>query len=378
MYMNYLLWISFLSLFIYGFGDNLRGPLFPEIIQSFSLSDSSASWYFTLASLMSFVSSFTVRKIKKISSLLYLIYLGVFLIFLGFAIQHFANNYTTVLIGSAFFGTSIGFLGMAQNNLVILGTTKKDRARMLSFLHSMYGLASLLAPLFVAWMANFYWQQTVYFFAWVALAFSVIGFALHFRKKDSIEHFAQFQDRPGSNLANWFELKISIVISLYVVVEIMMGTRLALFMRRYSNGDLQSSSLYVTGFFACLLGGRLLFSFSSFSLSTRTILISSLLSSLVCILFGIFVHPIGLMVSGLSLGPFYPQSMAYISHLFPFKSTTIVSWTLAVQSIFIVVMHWGIGKLADLVELKIALVMAPIFLLIGFIILFFIDEDAHA
>lgn len=378
MYMNYLLWVSFLSLFIYGFGDNLRGPLFPEIIQSFGLSDSAASWYFALASLMSFVSSFLVRKIKSISSLLWLLYLGIFLVFLGFAIQHFAGDYTAVLVGSAFFGCSIGLLGMAQNNLVILGTSKKNRSRMLSILHSMYGLASLLAPLFVAWLSDLRWQQTIYYFAWVALIFCIGGVILHFKKKESIAHFSQFQEHPDSKLAGWFELKISVAVSLYVIVEVMLGTRLALFMRRFFESDLHSSSLYVTGFFACLLIGRLLVSFSSFSLSTRTILIGSLLSSFVCILVGIFVHPLGLVVSGLTLGPFYPQSMAYISHLFPFKSTTIVSWTLAVQSIFIVVMHWGIGKLTDLVDLKLALLMAPLFLLVSFCIIHFIPEEAHA
>lgn len=376
--MNYLLWISFLSLFIYGFGDNLRGPLFPEIIQSYQLSDSAASWYFALSALMSFVGSFFVRKVKTVSTLLILVYSGLFCIFLGFAFQHFASNYFLVLLGAGFFGLSIGFLGMAQNNLVILGSTKANRGRMLSFLHSMYGLASLLAPLYVAWLADFRWQETIYFYAWVALLCSICGLFFHFKKADSIAHFSQFQESPSSGLRNIYELRISVVISLYVLVEIMIGTRLALFMRRYYEYDLQNSSLYVTLFFACLLIGRLAVSYSTYSLSTRGLLIVSLIASCVLILFGLFIHPIGLVLSGVALGPFYPQGMTYISHLFPTKSTTIVSWTLAVQSIFIVFMHWGIGKLTDLMELKMALLMAPLLLIVGLVLLFFIREEDHA
>ncbi len=376
--MNYLLWVSFLSLFIYGFGDNLRGPLFPEIIQTYQLSDSSASWYFALASLMSFVGSFWVRKVKSVSSLLYLIYAGVLCVFLGFTIQHFASNYSVVLVGVAFFGLSIGLLGMAQNNLVILGTSKKNRSRMLSFLHSMYGMASLLAPLYVAWLADFRWQQIIFYFAWSALLFSCGGLFMHFKNKTTIDHYVQFQESVKSGLSKYSDLKISVAISFYVLAEIMVGTRLALFMRRYFSFDLKSSSVYVTLFFASLLLGRLVASYSTFSISTKNWLLGSLAGSLILILVGIFVHPFGFVLSGLTMGPFYPLSMAYISDLFPLKSTTIVSWTLAVQSIFIVLMHWGIGKLTDLVDLKMALLVGPVFLLVSISILVFIKEENHA
>lgn len=337
-----------------------------------------ASWYFSLAAFMSFVGSFLVRNVKAVSSLLYILYAGVFFIFLGLAIQYFATSYSIVLVGSAFFGLSIGFLGMAQNNLVILGSTSSNRSRMLSFLHSMYGMASLMAPLYVAWLSDHRWQEIIMYFAWVALLYSVIGLILNFQKKDTILHYSQFQESASSGLSNLSELKIAVAISLYVVAEIMIGTRLALYVRRYSGYDLQDSSLYVTMFFAFLLMGRLVVSYSTFSMTNRKWILSSLVGSFVLILIGIFIHPFAFVISGLTMGPFYPLGMAYVSQMYPFKSTSIVSWTLAMQSIFIVIMHWGIGKLTDLVELNRALLMGPIFLLISFFIIFFIREERYA
>lgn len=376
--MNYLLWVSFFSLFILGFGDNIRGPLFPEIIQSFNLSDSLAAWYFALSSFMSFVATYFVRKMKSVSELMNLLYLGVFCIFVSFTIQRFAPNYVVVLSGVVFFGLSVGFLAVAQNNLVIIGTSPKNRSRMLSYLHSMYGTASLLAPLFVAGLANHRWQQILFYFSWVALGFSAVGFFFNKKKLDRIQHFSQFQESATHKLDGFSELKISVAISLYVLAEIMVGTRLALYMRRYFEFDLSQSSLYVTLFFVFMLVGRVAISFLPHHFNIKKQLMCSLVAAFVLILLGLYVHPFALVLSGLGLAPFYPLGMSYISHLFPHKSTTIVSWTLTIQGFCIVLMHLGVGELADLVGLRSAMLMGPVCLLLSFLVLLFIQEKKNA
>jgi MFS transporter, FHS family, glucose/mannose:H+ symporter len=375
--MNYLLWVSFFSLFILGFSDNIRGPLFPEIIQSFGLSDTMAAWYFALSSFMSFLGSFLVRKFKTVAGLLRILYIGVLCIFMSFAIQHFANHYGVVLFGVAFFGLSVGLLGVAQNNLVIIGAAPKKRSKMLSYLHSMYGISSLLAPLFVAWLSHHPWQQIILYGGWIALVFGVLGLIYNARKSESILHFSQFQEPAASQLKSIAELKISIAISFYVIAEILVGTRLAQFMRRYYEFDLSQSSLYVTLFFAFLMIGRVLISFTPHHYGIKKQLMLSLVASFVFILVGLFIHPLGLALAGLGLAPFYPLSLSYISQLFPSKSTTIVSWTLTIQGVFIVLMHLGIGKLTDVVGLKAAMGLGPLFLLSSFLILLFIRENKN-
>lgn len=378
MYMNYLLWISFFSLFIFGFADNIRGPLFPEIITSFELSDSVAAWYFALSSFMSFVGSYLVRKLKSVSHLLAILYLGIFFIFISFTIQKFATSYALVLVGVVFFGLSVGFLGVAQNNLVIIGTNPKNRSRMLSYLHSMYGTASLLAPLFVAGLSRHPWQQILFSFGWVALGFSIVGVFYNAKKTERINHFSQFQEGADHRLSSLSELKISLAISLYVMAEIVLGTRLALFMRRYYDYDLSTSSLYMTLFFVFVLIGRVAISFVPHHYNLKKQMLFSLAISAVLILVGLYVHPFGLILSGLGLAPFYPLGMSYISHLFPHKSTTIVSWTLTIQGFFIVLMHLGVGQLADWVGLRSAMLIGPVCCVLSFMILFFIREKKNA
>lgn len=375
--MNYLLWVSFFSLFILGFGDTIRGPLFPEIINTFHLSDSLAAWYFALSSFMSFVGSYIVRRVKSVSQLLYVLYVGVLCIFVSFVIQHVATTYSLVLFGVVFFGLSVGFLGVAQNNLVIIGTTPKNRSRMLSYLHSMYGLASLVAPLFVAWLATQKWQQILMNFAWIPLVFGIGCLLYHSRQRENISHFSQFQDTEHSRVENWRELKISVVISLYVLAEIMMGTRIAQYMRRYYEYDLASSSFFVTVFFIFVLIGRVGVSFVPHHYNLKKQLLFSLVSSAVLITVGLFVHPYVLLLVGFSMAPFYPLSMSYISQLFPKKTTTIVSTTLIIQGFSIVLMHLGIGRLSDSVGLQWALLLGPLCLLTSFVVLLSIQENKH-
>ena len=51
-----LILISFASLFVFGISDNIRGPLFPEILKEFNISDSMGSLMFALSSLSENVS----------------------------------------------------------------------------------------------------------------------------------------------------------------------------------------------------------------------------------------------------------------------------------------------------------------------------------
>jgi FHS family glucose/mannose:H+ symporter-like MFS transporter len=55
---KWAIFFAFLSLFLLGLADNIRGPLFPEILQFFFVSSSKGSWSFATTSGAAFVGSF--------------------------------------------------------------------------------------------------------------------------------------------------------------------------------------------------------------------------------------------------------------------------------------------------------------------------------
>lgn len=374
--MNYLIVVSFVSLFILGFCDNIRGPLFPEIIKHFQVSDTLGAAYFAVTSFVAFFASYFIRKHKDTHFLLQILNLGVLCLGISFAIQSFSENYSVLMIGVFFFGISFGFLGVSQNNLVVYGTTEAKRSRMLTGLHSMYGISSLISPLFVAGFAHWSWQKILLVCSLGPFLFSAITFFYNLKYKNGAkaESLAQPQQHPH---LTWKEKTICFVISLYVIAEIMLGSRLALYMRRYFDYSLQDSSFYVTLLFVFMLVGRLIVSFYPPKLPLKLQLIGSLIFSILFLLFGMYFHPLFMVFCGLTMAPFYPLAISYISEIHPLKSTELVSTTIAIQALFVVLMHLSVGRIADLTDLKTAFLMGPICMFLALILLFGIKKENY-
>jgi fucose permease len=374
--MNYLVVVSFVSLFILGFYDNLRGPLFPEIIKYFQVSDTLGAGYFALTSFVAFFASYYIRKKRDTYFLLQILNLGVLGMGISFFIQSFSESYLMLMVGLFFFGISFGFLGVSQNNLVVQGTKDSNRSRMLTGLHSMYGISSFIAPLFVASQSDLGWKKILLISSFFPFLFFIIVFFLNLKRKDQFsgKHAPDVEEHKIS--LSWKEKTISFVISFYVIAEIMLGSRLALFMRRYFDSTLQESSFYVTMFFALMMIGRLIVSFYPPKWPLKLQLLGSLGFSIVFLLIGMYLHPIFMVLCGFTMAPFYPLAISYISELNQKKSAELISTTVAIQALFVVVMHLGIGRITDILNLKTAFWMGPICMICSLFLLLTIKKRA--
>lgn len=368
--MNYLILTSFISMFLLGFGDNLRGPIFPEIIKDFHLSDTEASWYFALSSLMAFFGSYWIRKYKTTYHLSHFLNLGVLFIGLAFLFKGITLYTPVLMVGVIFFGLSMGLLGVCQNNLTVYATNDSNRSKTLSFLHSMYGLSALLSPMYIAVLSPIPWQKIVVYFSFIPILFFIFNyFKIEKNKELFLKQVIHDQEDHTVTSLNLKDKMICFVISFYVLTEIMLGSRLALFMRRYFDFTLEQSSLVVTALFVFLLLGRLFYSLRPPKIAIKVQLLGSLVLSFALIMLGVFVHPYFFVVTGFTMAPFYPMAISFISELNPKYASKIVTMTIAIQAIFIVSMHLIVGKLTDLYDLKIAFMVGPLCLIIAFVLL---------
>ncbi|MBN8536506.1 MAG: MFS transporter [Deltaproteobacteria bacterium] len=375
--MNYLIVVSYVSLFILGFSDNLRGPLFPEIIKYFHVNDTLGAAYFAVTSLVSFFASYYIRKRKDTYFLLQVLNLGVLAIGVSFLIQSFSQNFLVLILGVFFLGISFGFLGVSQNNLVIQGSKPHSRSRMLTGLHSMYGISSLLSPLFVASFGFLGWKNILLISSLLSFLFFVIVYYLNSKRKKMFREGQAQNNKEIHPHLQWKEKTICFVISLYVVAEIMLGTRLALFMRRYFDSSLEESSFYVTLMFVFMMIGRLIVSFYPPKWPLKIQLVGSLISSISFLILGMYLNPFFMVLCGFTMAPFYPLALSYISELNPQKSSEIVSTTIAIQALFVVLMHLGVGSIADLTSLKIAFWIGPICMMASLILLFKTKKEVY-
>lgn len=375
--------LSYISLFALGLSDNIRGPLFPEILREFQLTDGQGSWMFAVSSICGFLGSFFSRHFIQRWNHLYLLDFSLLVMFASLVGLSLSPNFTCVLTASMGLGLSIGLMGVAQNVLASKGTTAVNRRRVLSGLHAMYGFSSLVAPLTVASLATVFvsWR----FCFGLASVFPLATLIFSLLKKIRVETRDTHADFQGDLVPvkghRAAQIYLATAFGSYVVAEIMVASRLALFVRREKSLDLEQSSLYVSGFFLLLFLGRLAFAWRPLKYDLRTQLSWSLALSFVFIFAGLYVHPLFLAATGLTMAPYYPLAIVYISECFPRNMDSAIASTLAAQSLLVVMMHFSVGYLSDWAGLTKALWVGPFFLLLAFFILrtyprFFPEENA--
>jgi len=357
---HWALLFSFLSLFILGLADNIRGPLFPEILSQFQLTNAEGSWSFATTSAAAFLGSLLSTAYLKRFTISSLLLTSVLLMGLGLVAMGQSSTFPLLLCGSFILGLSIGFMGVSQNLLVSENVDPKIRSRALSGLHGMYGLASFFAPLLAA-------RATVAFGEWrgaflVAGAISILFFVFQFLiqpdKKFTVHQHLEIMkhedEHQNAKASKYGLLMIGGLFAFYVVAEILVSTRLALYMRTYFNMNLSQSSHYVTLFFLFLLIGRVLFAIVRLPLSLKTQLNGSLLLSLFLLFVGLKFHPFFLALVGLGMAPYYPLCVSYISEISKSMSRTFIAFAMSFQSLAVVSMHLGVGYLTDQMGLAFA------------------------
>lgn len=373
LYSDPMIWpfifLSYASLFVFGLSDNIRGPLFPEIMRQFAVSNAMGSLMFALSNISGFVSSHACRYLLRRYDRLTVLRSGAIGLTLSMWGMAASPVFPLFLFFSFLFGFSLGIIGLVPNILVPLGSSPHRKQQMLSGLHTMYGLASLLAPLLAASMEYFTgnWRWT--FVAGSVGALSLLAYTFH-SSHNSLHTKASFcaEEHKANKKKNFKpQFFLAIMLSLAVAAEIMVSSRLALYMQQTLNFDMEASSLYVSYFFISMMMGRLLFTVIHFKHSPQFLLSVSLFFTGVCILSGVFIHPLFLAASGFTIAPFYPLSISWVSTEFPEDLDSAVSYMMATDSIMLIFMHLAIGKLTDLFSIKEAMLWGMGFVILSFL-----------
>jgi MFS transporter, FHS family, glucose/mannose:H+ symporter len=347
---QWILLFTCTSMFALGLGDNIRGPLFPDLIHFFQLSNTEASSSFAITSTFGFLGNLIAERILKKISIDRLLLLS--LVIMAFALfgMGIAANFVLYMIAAAFFGLSMGLMGIAQNLMVAENVTGEMQTKALSGLHSIYGLSSLVAPFVASYAPGVlgFWRGG--FFVTSAASVMVFAWSFIIHSREPIAHVntplnGVIKEKTKHNAYGF--LMFGGILAFYVVTEILVSSRLALYMRQYFNMDLKSSSLYVTYFFSFLLLGRLGFTFKKFAASIKVQMNILLVLTFICVLLGLLAHPFFLALSGLTMAPFYPLGIAYLSEQTHIHKRRYITFAIALQNLCLISMHLGVGYLTD-------------------------------
>lgn len=369
----YIVGIAYLSLFVLGISDNIRGPLFPDILRGIQLNDSQGAWFFGIASLMSFVGSLLFRpliirwgSLKSLRVALIVLAVGL----LGIGVSH---NYWRLIFSAGIYGLGYGGISFIQNLLVKQGVPAFRLRQAMSGLHTMYGVSSILAPTLIVglYRYNFSWNSVFLFVS----VFPILLFFGIFMSFSPEKQYVQPTQVRLSRRIHFEQLIFAFMVGMYVISEVMISTRLALYMRRVHNMSAEASTWYVALFFASLMAGRLLFTVKHFKWSSRNLLIGLASVSFLFLQLGLWWQPIFLCLTGFTMAPFFPAAVTYATEIFGRTADSAINYVVSIMSLAIVIMHLGIGYITDLWGIHFALQLSWVALIPVMIIIWMLEKN---
>ena len=178
-------WFGLLScygaLFLLGFVEVYKAPIYPKILDFFSVSPTKGSTFFFLSTfsalLMTLSGALWVKKIRVISGLaLFVVFMGVGSVLSG--VSGYLYSFTLLILGSFLFGLGAGGSMVLINVAIPLFVPENLTRQGYCGLHSTYGVASILSPLLPGLLYKFHfgWEGGFYLFGGIAA--SILFFIL--------------------------------------------------------------------------------------------------------------------------------------------------------------------------------------------------------
>lgn len=367
-----LIFMSYVSLLLLGLMDNIRGPFYPDVLNDLSLNSTKGSLFFAMASFAALggnvLGSFLLLKLTAHGLMNY----SVMGLGLGFFLIGKATSFSFLMMACVFFGIHFGMLNVSQNVVVQRNASPLFRRRIFNGLHAMYGLAALLAPIFATGFFKLGWS-------WPESFGVVGGFSCLFGGIFLIKSWkwgqASTQRSDDSNLTGQVfspvkAMLLASSLAFYMVSELSLSTRVVLWTREIFDFSVEHANFYMALFCGGLFVTRLTLTFISLSLfSNISILTVSGALSIIFYVTGLLIHPFWAVLSGLSMGPFFPVVLDEMSRRFGIKASQVIGWGITVGSVGIVAMHFILGVLTDHFGVDRALWLGPVSMLIALVTL---------
>lgn len=383
-----------MSLFALGLIDNARGPVFPDVLKEFELTDTRGSFFFLISSFASVAHNFVFRGFLARSAPTRLIGIYTTIMAGGGLLISVAQSYPTMLVACALLGVGFGGLGVGQN-AAVQEAPRKYRSRSMGLLHGMYGVSSFAAPLLIAGLSAISWRFAL---AVVCLPAIVVGLTV---MGESLLNTWRERVRPGEKAipilpfdgispvqnenhepvmltdvqAKRASRTAAIVVGLLVVAEISISSRLNLLARREWGLSSESANSWLALYFASMTMARFSLGLFPLPIETKSLLKWSALSTVPLLLLAFLPLGLGaehrlmaLIAFGFPIALGYPTVMTRIAEIFGSNVQAVTSQCVLYQAGAAMLMHFVLGWGADLVGLSLALSVVSVSAALGVVI----------
>lgn len=358
---------GYASLFALGLLDTARGPYYADVAGDLALPDTKASFLFVMASFMAFLMGLVSHAFIQRFNLLNLIRVGHLTMAGGYLALSYIQDFLTLILATSLFGIGFGLINVGQNILIFDAVPFESRRKYISGLHSFYALASILCPLVISIFFNngITWREG---FAWFGLIPLLAFFLTYAARNQSGAHADE--SLHTKDRVTWRTTLIGTSLGFYVLAEILLSSRLVVYLRREEGMAPDLASQVLAIFFILVLTGRILSTFLDLrQFKSRQIILVCLTLSFVTNVLGLVFSPYWLVFCGLFMAPVFAVGVTYISELSSKNPSRGIANALSINAIMIVMMHFAVGYVTQAHGIQIAMMSGPVFLLISWLIL---------
>ncbi len=348
---------GFLSFFVFGFIDNLKGPILPELLRAERLSYSQGGTIL-LAVYFGFVIATLLTGIMAdvVGNRGVLLFAGICLC-LGLGGVGIANSFALWMLLLGVVGLGLGAVEDGANGLMV-ELHPSSRGRYLNLLAAFHGAGSLLVPLYAAWLITltFSWQSIYVTAAAPALLLTAIFQVTKREGKEKASGQTNW-DWPAlrrvgfTRRMRWYYL----LITAYVAVELGVAAWMVEYLQNVRGFSIAQSSFTLSGFFVMIMLGRFLGSFVVEKLGYRSVLGMALLGGLLCLTTAIFGPKqliILLPLSGLFFSIVFPTVTAAVTELHQANIGSIMGILFTFGGIGGALGPWTVGMVSDQLGLQ--------------------------
>jgi fucose permease len=356
----------FLSFFVFGFTDNLKGPTLPAMLAELNISYGTGGNIFFGEYLGFLIATLITGILADRFGLKSVIILAG--VFLGIGVGGYSFFQSAILLSGSLFilGMGLGALELGPN-AIIVSLHHEHKGLFLNLMSVLHGLGSLLAPLFAGWLLSISVSWRV-IYRWDILLIALFVFIFIFLRFPKAEEKAQLDFRHIPQIAfkgqlPWFY----VAITFYVAAEIGIASWLVTFLQEFHNIPVAASNRSMSFFFAMLMIGRLIGGFFVHRVGyLRSILIMTI-GSIFCVVAGLFgpkEMAFFLPLTGFFFSIIFPTITAAVSDTHTENGNTILGVLFTFAGLGGVIGPWSMAWGSDLFGLQTGFSVIILFLAI--------------
>ncbi|WKZ38645.1 MAG: MFS transporter [Anaerolineales bacterium] len=351
----------FLSFFVFGFTDNLKGPTLPAMIDEMGISYGTGGNIFFGIYLGFLITTLVTGILADRFGLKLVLMLAGGLLILG--VGGYSVSQTAFLLGASLFVVGLG-LGAIElgANAAIVQAHPRNKGMYLNLMAVLHGLGAMLAPLFAGWLLNLnvswrvIYRWDILLIVTFVLIFSFIRFP-KVQEQNSLD-FRQIPKLAFKGYLPWFYAALMF----YVAAEVGIGSWLVTFLQDVRGENVTTSTGALSLFFGLLMLGRLIGSFFVQKLGYLRSIVTASIASLICIIIGTFTNlSIFLPITGFFFSIIFPTFTATVSEIQTENTNTVLGMLFTFAGMGGLLGPWVIAWASDLLGLQIGFAGGVIF-----------------